>query len=84
MRVIFCWLAVLPQDSGARRVAAREMLGSLLDLVAQLSDTQFMALLPALFGGLRRLTAHSRDHTLQQALAELYHRIARLYGFSAE
>ncbi|XP_026279245.2 brefeldin A-inhibited guanine nucleotide-exchange protein 3 [Frankliniella occidentalis] len=76
--------ASIIKDSGARRVAAREMLGSLLDLVAQLSDAQFTALLPALFGGLRRLTAHSRDHTLQQALAELYHRIARLYGFSAE
>jgi len=72
------------KDSGARRLAAREMLSSLLDLVAQLTDDQFRALLPALFDGIRRLTAHARDPPLGQALAELFHRVAVLYGFSTD
>jgi hypothetical protein len=60
------------------------MLGSVFDLVAQLDDAKFKVLLPVLFNGVRRLTAHATDSALKQALAEFFHRIAMVYGFSPD
>lgn len=60
------------------------MLGSVFDLLAQLDDPHFRTLLPVLFHGVRRLTAHATDPGLKQAVAELFHRVAMMYGFSPE
>lgn len=57
------------------------MIGAVFDLLAQLNDEQFRLLLPILFDGIRRLTAYATDPALKQAVAELFHRIASLYGF---
>ncbi|KAJ8893488.1 hypothetical protein PR048_006086 [Dryococelus australis] len=72
------------QDSEAHRRVWAEMLGSVFDLLAQLDDAHFTTLLPVLFHGIRRLTAHATDPVLKQAVAELFHRVAMLYGFSPE
>ncbi|KAF4525743.1 hypothetical protein B566_EDAN002003 [Ephemera danica] len=72
------------KDSEAHRRVWAEMLGSVFDLVAQLDDTHFRILLPVLFHGVRRLTAHATDPTLKQALAEFFHRVAMSYGFSPD
>ncbi|XP_063243212.1 brefeldin A-inhibited guanine nucleotide-exchange protein 3 [Bacillus rossius redtenbacheri] len=72
------------RDSEAHRRVWAEMLGSVFDLLAQLDDAHFSTLLPVLFHGVRRLTAHATDPALKQAVAELFHRVALLYGFSPE
>ncbi|XP_067003777.2 brefeldin A-inhibited guanine nucleotide-exchange protein 3 [Anabrus simplex] len=72
------------RDSEAHRKVWAEMLGSVFDLLAQLDDLHFRTLLPVLFHGVRRLTAHATDPGLKQAVAELFHRVAMLYGFSPE
>ncbi|GLG94564.1 LOW QUALITY PROTEIN: Uncharacterized protein GBIM_01758 [Gryllus bimaculatus] len=72
------------RDSEAHRKVWAEMLGSVFDLLSQLDDARFRALLPVLFHGVRRLTAHAADAGLKQAVAELFHRVAMLYGFSPE
>ncbi|PSN58209.1 hypothetical protein C0J52_05989 [Blattella germanica] len=74
----------LYRDSEAHRKVWAEMLGSVFDLLAQLDDLHFRTLLPVLFHGVRRLTAHATDPGLKQAVAELFHRVAMLYGFSPE
>ncbi|CAB3365009.1 Hypothetical predicted protein [Cloeon dipterum] len=72
------------KDSEAHRRVWAEMLGSVFDLVAQLDDSKFKVLLPVLFNGVRRLTAHATDSSLKQALAEFFHRVAMAYGFSPD
>ncbi|XP_021942345.1 brefeldin A-inhibited guanine nucleotide-exchange protein 3 isoform X2 [Zootermopsis nevadensis] len=74
----------LCRDSEAHRKVWAEMLGSVFDLLAQLDDPHFRILLPVLFHGVRRLTAHATDPGLKQAVAELFHRVAMMYGFSPE
>ncbi|XP_059476210.1 brefeldin A-inhibited guanine nucleotide-exchange protein 3 isoform X2 [Neocloeon triangulifer] len=72
------------KDSEAHRRVWAEMLGSVFDLVAQLDNSKFKVLLPVLFNGVRRLTAHATDLNLKQALAEFFHRVAMAYGFSPD
>ncbi|KAG8234274.1 hypothetical protein J437_LFUL006519 [Ladona fulva] len=69
------------KDGEAHREVWAEMLVSVFDLVAQLDDEHFRALLPVLFGGVKRLTAHATDANLKQVVAGFFQRVAVVYGF---
>nr|XP_018907123.1 PREDICTED: brefeldin A-inhibited guanine nucleotide-exchange protein 3 [Bemisia tabaci] len=70
------------KDSEAHTVVWAEMLVSVFDLIAQLSDLDLRILLPVIFNGVRHLTAYATHPPLKHAIAEFFHRIALLYGFS--
>ncbi|XP_071438715.1 brefeldin A-inhibited guanine nucleotide-exchange protein 3 [Hetaerina americana] len=72
------------KDGEAHREVWAEMLVSVFDLVAHLDDDHFRALLPALFGGVKRLTAHAPDANLKQVVAGFFQRVAVVYGFGVE
>lgn len=72
------------QDSEAHVAVWAEMLVSVFDLLSQLDDVRFRTLLPVLFHGVRSLTAHATHPTLKHSLAEFFHRVAMMYGFSPE
>ncbi|KAG8273880.1 hypothetical protein J6590_011426 [Homalodisca vitripennis] len=72
------------QDSEAHVAVWAEMLVSVFDLLSQLDDTRFRTLLPVLFRGVRSLTQHATHPTLKLAIAEFFHRVALMYGFSPE
>lgn len=71
------------QDSEAHVAVWAEMLVSVFDLLSQLDDTRFRTLLPVLFRGVHSLTQHATHPTLKHAIAEFFHRVALLYGFSS-
>ncbi|CAH0388477.1 unnamed protein product [Bemisia tabaci] len=70
------------KDSEAHTVVWAEMLVSVFDLIAQLSDLDLRILLPVIFNGVRHLTAYATHPPLKHAIAEFFHRVALLYGFS--
>ncbi|XP_046405397.1 brefeldin A-inhibited guanine nucleotide-exchange protein 3 [Ischnura elegans] len=72
------------KDAEAHREVWAEMLVSVFDLVAHLDDDHFRALLPALFGGVKRLTAHAPDANLKRVVAGFFQRVAVVYGFDVE
>ncbi|KAL0275112.1 UNVERIFIED_CONTAM: hypothetical protein PYX00_003074 [Menopon gallinae] len=71
------------KDGEAHRKVWSEMLSVVFDLLAQLDDDQFRLLLPIVFDGVRRLTAHATDAALKQAVAELFQRVALVFGFGS-
>jgi len=55
----------------------------MLQLVDQLSDREFHALLPIVFSGVVQLTAHCRDRQLREALARWTYRVGLIFDFVA-
>ncbi|RZF38153.1 hypothetical protein LSTR_LSTR005514 [Laodelphax striatellus] len=72
------------KDSEAHIAVWAEMLVSVFDLLSQLDDSRFRTLLPVLSNGVRSLTAHATHPTLKHSLADFFHRVATMYGFSPE
>lgn len=69
------------QDSEAHRRVWAEMLSGIFQVLNNLADDEFRTLLPIFFAGIRRLTAYATDSSLKEAVAELFQRVALVYGF---
>lgn len=78
---MLCFVFVI-QDSDAQLGAWVELLCSLLQLLEQLADHQFVALLPTAFNCVNQLICHSRDPRLREALAKWMHHVAHIYDFA--
>jgi len=74
----------LSADSRARLDVWTELVLVLLNLAADLSEDEFRVLLPALYPGVRSLTAFAKDDRLKQRLADFFQRVASIFGFNAE
>ncbi|XP_039275830.1 brefeldin A-inhibited guanine nucleotide-exchange protein 3 [Nilaparvata lugens] len=72
------------KDSEAHIAVWAEMLVSVFDLLSQLDDERCRTLLPVLAQGVRALTAHATHAALKHALADFFHRVATIYGFSPQ
>jgi len=57
------------------------MLSGVLELLSKLSDEDFRAILPVLFNGIHRVTAHATDATLKKSVADIFARLSQVYGF---
>ena len=75
-------VCVISQDSEAQLGAWVEMLCGLLQLLGQLADHQFVALLPTAFDCVNQLICYSRNPRLRESLAKWVHHVAHIYGFA--
>lgn len=74
----------LLKDSEAHMKVYGEMLLSVFDLLCQLNDAQFKALLPVTFPVVQTLVAHAQDSTVRQTTAEYLQRVATLHSFTVD
>ena len=72
----------LQKDSEAQIDVWNELIVILLDLAAQLSDSEFKTILPLIFPGVKTLTIHVENAGIKQQIAEFFHKVASVYGFS--
>jgi len=72
------------KDSEAHIKVCSEMLLSVFDLLCQLDDVQFEALLPATYPTVCVLVTYANESTLRQTIAEYLQRVSVLYRFVAE
>uniref|UniRef100_T1J3I1 SEC7 domain-containing protein n=1 Tax=Strigamia maritima TaxID=126957 RepID=T1J3I1_STRMM len=72
------------KDSEAHIKVCSEMLLSVFDLLCQLDDGQFQALLPATYPVVCVLVAYAQEPTLRQTITEYLQRLSKLYRFIAE
>jgi len=71
------------QDGEAHLRSSVETLCNMLQLVDQLSDREFHAMLPIMFSGVVQLMAHCRDRQLRDALARWTYRVGLIFDFVA-
>jgi len=71
------------QDGEAHLRSSVETLCNMLQLVDQLSDGEFHAMLPLVFSGVVQLTAHCRDRKLRESLARWTYRVGLVFEFAA-
>jgi len=77
-------LAVLMlQDGEAHLRSSVETLRNMLQLVDQLTDREFHAMLPIVFSGVVQLMAHCRDRQLRESLARWTYRVGLIFEFAA-
>ena len=73
----------LLQDGEAHLRSSVETLCNMLQLVDQLSDREFHAVLPTVFAGVVQLMAHCRDRQLRESLARWTYRVGLIFDFVA-
>ncbi len=71
-------------DSEARTAVWTELVSGVLDLSASLPEERMRPMLPALFPGVRALTACAADEGLKRRVADFFQRVADIYGFNPE
>jgi len=74
---------VIFQDGEAHLRSSVETLCNMLQLVDQLSDREFHAMLPITFSGVVQLMAHCRDRQLRESLARWTYRVGLIFNFAA-
>jgi len=70
------------QDGEAHLRSSVETLCNMLQLVDQLSDQEFHAMLPIVFSGVVQLMAHCSDQQLREALARWTYRVGLIFEFA--
>jgi len=76
-------VALISQDGEAHLRSSVETLCNMFQLVDQLTDAEFQAMLPTVFSGVVQLMAHCRDRQLREALARWSYRVGLIFEFAA-
>jgi len=76
-------MMMLMQDGEAHLRSSVETLCNMLQLVDQLTDAEFHAMLPIVFSGVVQLMAHCRDRQLRESLARWTYRVGLIFEFAA-
>ncbi|CAH1799775.1 unnamed protein product [Owenia fusiformis] len=70
------------KDSVAHLKAWTEMICTILQLLYQLPEHQYQALLPAIFNSITQLVCQAEDTRLKEMLAHWVHKVGHLYQFA--
>jgi len=76
-------MMIIMQDGEAHLRSSVETLCNMLQLVDQLTDAEFHAMLPIVFSGIVQLMAHCRDRQLRESLARWTYRVGLIFQFAA-
>ncbi|KAL1122023.1 hypothetical protein AAG570_003429 [Ranatra chinensis] len=76
--------AEIEKQKEAHMAVWAEMLVSALELLCQLDESCLRTLLPVVFPTVKSLTAHATHSALKHQLANLYQKLAIMYGFTEE
>ncbi|ELT87809.1 hypothetical protein CAPTEDRAFT_215541 [Capitella teleta] len=71
------------KDSEARLVSWIEMVCNVLQLLLQLSDCRFKAMLPVVSCSISQLICYSKHPRLREVLAAWNHKLSHLYGYAS-
>jgi len=76
-------VVLMLQDGEAHLRSSVETLCNMLQLVDELTDREFHAMLPLLFSAVVQLMAHCRDRQLRESLARWTYRVGLIFEFAA-